>query len=375
MWGMGNTTILRPGVSLTATSIPRAPTPTCPWGGEPTGALIAPLVLLAMVYSRKKRRGKLDMLIILLVLCVGVGMTLSACNFTRKVPGGTVEGTLAPTSESTATPPTSTSTPIPSYKAKATITPDPGAGTPSPTFTCIATLTREPKLPFTYLDITNFYPVPGKNTDVTAEEVYKLYKELWEAPITKWWWVAFGNDLDFSIWDFISTMSYYEASRQTRFAPLMAEAGVRFYYGGSGVETGYSHDSKPENIINWWAEFSESTARIIKNGGVSAMEPANIGIPPDMAIVGEKFKESPTDWRGWDYYGPYDWGNLYALESHEINTYKQHPEALFVKWGTESEWKNNKAFVIPSGCLWKKGQSYDDPDWQEETCPKVEQMN
>jgi len=45
-------------------------------GGEPTGALIAPLVLLAMLYSRKKRRGKLDMLIILLVLCVGVGMTL-----------------------------------------------------------------------------------------------------------------------------------------------------------------------------------------------------------------------------------------------------------------------------------------------------------
>jgi hypothetical protein len=45
-------------------------------GGEPTGALIAPLVLLAMLYSRKKRRGKLDMLIILLVLCVGVGMNL-----------------------------------------------------------------------------------------------------------------------------------------------------------------------------------------------------------------------------------------------------------------------------------------------------------
>jgi len=58
---------------------PDSANPYVPWSGEPTGALIGPLVLLAMVYSRKKRRGKLDTLIVLLVLCVGIGMSLTAC--------------------------------------------------------------------------------------------------------------------------------------------------------------------------------------------------------------------------------------------------------------------------------------------------------
>jgi hypothetical protein len=48
-------------------------------GGEPTGALIGPLVLLAMVYSRKKRRGKLDNIVILLVLVVSLSLSLAVC--------------------------------------------------------------------------------------------------------------------------------------------------------------------------------------------------------------------------------------------------------------------------------------------------------
>jgi len=58
---------------------PNSANPYVPWSGEPTGALIAPLVLLAMVYSRKKRRGKLDMLVLLLVLGAALGLSLSAC--------------------------------------------------------------------------------------------------------------------------------------------------------------------------------------------------------------------------------------------------------------------------------------------------------
>jgi hypothetical protein len=50
-----------------------------PWGGNPTGALLAPVFVLAMIYGRKKKRGKVDALIILAVLCLGVGMSLVAC--------------------------------------------------------------------------------------------------------------------------------------------------------------------------------------------------------------------------------------------------------------------------------------------------------
>jgi len=63
--------------------VPLPPSGMLREGGEPTGALIAPLVLLAILYGRKKRRGKLDTLIILLVLCVGIGMSLAACGLTR----------------------------------------------------------------------------------------------------------------------------------------------------------------------------------------------------------------------------------------------------------------------------------------------------
>jgi RHS repeat-associated protein len=72
---------------------PDSANPYVPWGGEPTGALIGPLVLLAMLYSRKKRRGKLDMLVLLLVLCLSVGMTLMACG------PDTPQGESSPTSE------------------------------------------------------------------------------------------------------------------------------------------------------------------------------------------------------------------------------------------------------------------------------------
>jgi len=72
---------------------PDSANPYVPWSGEPTGALIGPLVLLAMVYSRKKRRGKLDIFIILLVLCLAVGVSLAACG------PKTSPGEPSPTSE------------------------------------------------------------------------------------------------------------------------------------------------------------------------------------------------------------------------------------------------------------------------------------
>jgi RHS repeat-associated protein len=46
---------------------------------DPTGAMLAPLALLALVFGRKKSRGKWDTLVILLVLGVSLGMGLAAC--------------------------------------------------------------------------------------------------------------------------------------------------------------------------------------------------------------------------------------------------------------------------------------------------------
>jgi RHS repeat-associated protein len=72
---------------------PDSANPYVPWSGEPTGALIGPLVLLAMVYNRKKRREKIDVFIILFVLCLAIGMSLAACG------PGTTPGEPSPTTE------------------------------------------------------------------------------------------------------------------------------------------------------------------------------------------------------------------------------------------------------------------------------------
>jgi RHS repeat-associated protein len=53
--------------------------PYVPWGGNPTGALFTPLALLSLVYSRRKKRGTLDMIIVLMMLGMTLSMSLTAC--------------------------------------------------------------------------------------------------------------------------------------------------------------------------------------------------------------------------------------------------------------------------------------------------------
>ncbi len=54
--------------------------PYTPWNSDPAGMLIAPLVLLALVFGRKKTRTKFDQFIILFVIVLSVGLSVSAVN-------------------------------------------------------------------------------------------------------------------------------------------------------------------------------------------------------------------------------------------------------------------------------------------------------
>ena len=53
--------------------------PYTPWNSDPSGMLIAPLALLALVFGRKKNRTKLDHFVILIVIGLSVGLSVSAC--------------------------------------------------------------------------------------------------------------------------------------------------------------------------------------------------------------------------------------------------------------------------------------------------------
>ena len=77
--------------------------PYTPWNTDPSGMLIAPLALLALVFGRKKNRTKLDHFVILLVIGLSVGLSVSAfawaptTYFDSPFPGGTQPPSGTPT--------------------------------------------------------------------------------------------------------------------------------------------------------------------------------------------------------------------------------------------------------------------------------------
>ena len=88
--------------------------PYTPW--NPIGAVVGPLGLLSLFYSRKKKGGKGGMFLVLLLVIMTVGMTLSACGpAPTPAPGPTIPPG-APTEPS----PNQTPQPIPSPTAPTT---------------------------------------------------------------------------------------------------------------------------------------------------------------------------------------------------------------------------------------------------------------
>jgi RHS repeat-associated protein len=58
---------------------PDQPNPYVPGNANPSAAFIAPLALLSLFFNCKRKRSRLDTLIILCVLCIGVSVGLAAC--------------------------------------------------------------------------------------------------------------------------------------------------------------------------------------------------------------------------------------------------------------------------------------------------------
>jgi hypothetical protein len=79
---MGNGQYYDPGTGrfLTRGAQQDQSNPYTPWNSDPAGMLIAPLALLALVFGRKKTRTKFDQFIILFVLVVSVGLSVSTIN-------------------------------------------------------------------------------------------------------------------------------------------------------------------------------------------------------------------------------------------------------------------------------------------------------
>ena len=125
------------GRFLTRGVNPDQTNPYVPWQGDPTSLLISPLALLALVYTGKRKRSKLDVFVALMVVCGVLSLSLAGCG--PSTPGDTTPGIVTPPP---AEQPGQPGTEYPSI-------PTPG-GTPieTPTPDCIPTPTPVSPSPF-----------------------------------------------------------------------------------------------------------------------------------------------------------------------------------------------------------------------------------
>ncbi|MBN2256694.1 MAG: hypothetical protein JW704_02570, partial [Anaerolineaceae bacterium] len=68
------------GRFLNRNANPDSTNPYVPWSGDPAGAMMSPLVVLALAFSFRKKRGKWDTLIVILVVGLSLSIGLSACD-------------------------------------------------------------------------------------------------------------------------------------------------------------------------------------------------------------------------------------------------------------------------------------------------------
>ena len=352
--------------------------PYTPWNSDPAGMLIAPLALLALVFGRKKTRTKFDQFVILFVIVLSVGLSVSACD-TK------VDITITPTeimnpTEAAASTATKgwyitaqfridgTETQVAIYattEAAPANTPTPTEcipmSTETPTPTSTQTPTNNKPAPTTFGSLsTVVHPVTG----VSALEIYNHYIILWDKPDTEWWWEMLGKDEQgnydedgFSFWDYVSIYMgnealYYEVDMIEN----MSEAGIRFWY--ERVKYGTDQVGN-EGFLNWWASFCQSNATDVKATDTPLKRLRTREILEEFRSMANRFRDADTyksDWtKGWNYYQPYNWGNLNSIEIHSENS--QVGEMLMsnaTKKNVIFEYipggQGGYPFFVPSGC-------------------------
>jgi len=194
--------------------------------------------------------------------------------------------------------------------------------------------------------------------------MYDLYMTMWR-DTSGWWWGAFGDDGQFTIWDFMSATSYYEAGGLTEYSATLGEAGVRWYY-GSQCPISQSCGTA-EDIINWWGAYSQSAAGLYNSttrGGKTLDEAFYLykgRAPSEMNNFGEAFHHPPEEWKtGWASDRPYGWGNMGwgIFSPNAEKMFRMYPKSLFASYD---------GWVILSGCAWLNWQRFGN----KMSCPPV----
>jgi YD repeat-containing protein len=162
--------------------------PYKPGAFDPAGMMVAPLALIGLALGKKKKRGKWDSFIVLLVVCVVVGMSVSACT------------PVSPEGEDAELTSTATATPIPTQTPASTSTPAPASTkniiisiTPEVAVIAITTIIDD--------DCNNVKVTPPQPTSTpTIEQSRKDIEDTYKVKINgNGWTEQWLNDLESAI--------------------------------------------------------------------------------------------------------------------------------------------------------------------------------
>ncbi|HMM97477.1 MAG TPA: DUF6531 domain-containing protein [Anaerolineales bacterium] len=84
------------GRFLTRGANPNSPNPYVPWNGDPSGAILAPLSLMALIFGGKRNRSRWNLSALMLVVVLSLSLALSACGSDPTAPPSTEPPQIEP---------------------------------------------------------------------------------------------------------------------------------------------------------------------------------------------------------------------------------------------------------------------------------------
>ncbi|MCI0555384.1 MAG: hypothetical protein L0287_30945 [Anaerolineae bacterium] len=197
------------GRFLTRDAKPNNPNPYVPW--NPIGAIFAPLAVLSLFYSRKRKRSKWDTMFIIVLLGITAGVGVVACGPVPPVtPVPNTNATAIPSSNTTPTNPSPAETPVP--VGSGTVLPNVPSTTASPLI--IPAIGDCPTATLTLVPTST--PTPGEPTrpaglDPSLDYVWETYSNLWKKT-DGWWWTTAAGLKRFTPIDFLDRLHHFEFS-------------------------------------------------------------------------------------------------------------------------------------------------------------------
>jgi len=235
--------------------------PYTPWNSDPSGMLIAPLALLALVFGRKKNRTKLEYAILILVTILSVGISFSSVSEFSITTVSAKDSNL----------------PVDIYIPPANNVQEEG-------ITHNGDIPEEPETPASSvktasalicLHINHFRTPDSKNEDWgwNSNILYKIYTRLYEDKNwdQKWWWKEYGDDGHFSLEEFYATLLI----REVAYAPrdlvdldvnVWVEALARKSYQWCTTDSGLNCDPTTDRgIANFLVSWSSPVKVMLSN--------------------------------------------------------------------------------------------------------------